>query len=417
MSKTLRMSDAAQNLDLTRTNIADPALWASDTFRPQFERLRREDPVHYCPDSPYGPYWSVTRYEDIMAVETNHQAFSSASEHGGIIIHDAFAFHIGPYVLEGLITMDPPKHSIHRNAVSGIVARPNLEHFGKIIRERTAAVLDKLPVNEVFDWAPAVSVELTTQMLATLFDFPFEDRHLLTRWSDVSTTEPGLGVIADEAERQREIKQCLFYFTKLWRERKTRSDGFDLVSMLSQSPETANMQPMNFLGNVLVLIVGGNDTTRNSMSAAIHTFNRFPEELEKLRQNPSLMDNAVSELIRWHTPISHMRRTAVADAEIGCKSIKKGDKVVMWYISGNRDEAVFDDPDAFRIDRDNARRHLSFGMGIHRCMGRRLAELQLTILLEEILARWTRIEVAGEPERIKSNFVHGYVSLPVRIIP
>ena len=409
------MPDAPQT-PLADINIADPDLWDSERFGPVLSRLRREDPVHYCADSAYGPYWSLTRYEDILTVETNHDVFSSASKHGGVIIHDDIAFHIGPYVLEGIITMDPPRHEEQRNAVSGAVARPNLEHFSTIIRERTCAVLDSLPTDREFDWVEAVSVELTTQMLATLFDFPFEDRHLLTRWSNVATSEPGLGVVADEAERQREIKSCLFYFTKLWRERKADKDGFDFVSMLSQNPSTADMQPMNFLGNILVLIVGGNDTTRNTMSGAVCAFHQYPDELAKLKADPSLIDNAVSEIIRWQTPIAHMRRTALADAEIGGKTISKGDKVVMWYASGNRDEKVFEGAEAFDIGRKNARRHLSFGMGIHRCMGRRLAELQTKILLEEILKRWDRIEVVGEPTRIKSNFVHGYAALPVRIV-
>lgn len=372
--------------------------------------------MHYCADSDYGPYWSVTRHEDIMSVETDHQTFSSASEHGGVIIHDAIAFHIGSYVLEGFITMDPPRHEEQRAAVSGIVARPNLAHFEKVIRRRTRAVLDRLPIGETFDWVEAVSVELTTQMLATLFDFPFEDRHKLARWSNVATSEPGLGVVATEAERQREIKDCLFYFTKLWRERKRQGGGFDLVSMLSQNPVTANANPMNYLGNILLLIVGGNDTTRNSMSGAVVAFDQYPAQWAKLKNEPELVENAISEIIRWQTPIAHMRRTAVAAAEIGGKHIKKGDKVVMWYASGNRDETVFESADDFRVDRPNARRNLSFGFGIHRCMGRRLAELQLKILLEDIFSRWTRIEVAGAPTRTRSNFVHGYNRLPVRIV-
>ncbi|GJL94987.1 MAG: cytochrome P450 [Hyphococcus sp.] len=398
-------------------NIADPKLWDGAAFWPLLQKMRAECPVHYCSDSSYGPYWSLTRYEDIMAVETNHEIFSSASKHGGVIIHDDIAFHIGPYVLEGLITMDPPRHEEQRKAVSGIVARPNLEHFSKIIRERTCAVLDSLSVDEVFDWVPTVSIELTTQMLATLFDIPFEDRHKLTRWSNVATSEPGLGVVATQEERVREIKECLFYFTKLWRERRTNESGFDLVSMLSQNPATEKMHPMNFLGNVLVLIVGGNDTTRNTMSGAIRAFHENPDQWRKLKDDRTLMENAVSEIIRWQTPIAHMRRTALDDTQISGKIIKKGDKVVMWYASGNRDETIFSNSEAFDIERKNARRHLSFGMGIHRCMGRRLAELQVKILLEEMMQRWDRIELAGTPDHIRSNFVNGYSRMPVRIIP
>ncbi len=398
-------------------DVANIVLWENERYWPFFERLRREDPVHYCRGSAYGAYWSVVTHQDILTVETNHQAYSSASQYGGVIIHDAIAVRFANQTLEGMITMDPPRHGEHRSAVSGIVARPNLEHFEKVIRARTTAVLDALPVGEEFDWVPAVSIELTTQMLATLFDFPFEDRHLLTRWSNVATTEPGLGVVATEEERIREMKDCLFYFTRLWRKRRKQPGAFDFLSMLSQNPATASMQPMNFLGNILVLIVGGNDTTRNSMTGAVCAFDQYPQELKKLKSDPALMENAVSEIIRWQTPISHMRRTALADTELGGKSIKQGDKVVMWYISGNRDEKVFEDPERFNIERENVRRHLSFGGGIHRCMGRRLAELQLKILWEEILNRWSRIEVAGDPVRIRSNFVHGYESLPVRIIP
>ena len=397
-------------------DVSDIALWDAERYWPYFARLRAEEPIHYCADSTYGPYWSVTKHADILNIETRHDVFSSASEHGGVIIHDDIAMRFVDQTLEGLITMDPPRHEKHRSAVSGIVARPNLDHFEKIIRERTANVLDTLPVNEEFDWVPAVSVELTTQMLATLFDFPFEDRHKLTRWSNVATSEPGLGVVETNEERVREMKACLFYFTKLWRQRKANSGGFDFISMLSQNPETATMQPMNYLGNVLVLIVGGNDTTRNSMTGSVIAFDQYPDQLAKLKTNQDLMENAVSEIIRWQTPISHMRRTALADTDLCGHAIKKGDKVVMWYISGNRDETVFEDPERFDIERANVRRHLSFGGGIHRCMGRRFAELQLKILWEEILDRWTRIEVAGEPERTKSNFVHGYNSLPVRIV-
>ena len=397
-------------------DVSDPELWARREAAPLLTRLRREDPVHFCADSAYGPYWSVTRYEDIVDVETRHEEFSSASEHGGVVIHDALTQKWSGHTLEGFISMDPPRHSEQRSAVSGIVSRPNLTHFENVIRKRTSDLLDTLPVGDPFDWVNTVAIELTTQMLATLFDFPFEERSKLTRWSNVATSEPGLGVVDTEAERIREIKQCMFAFAKLRRERAKRNDGQDLVSMLAAHSATASLNPVNFLGNILVLIVGGNDTTRNSMSGAVIAFDRFPDQLERLREEPTLVENAVSEIIRWQTPIAHMRRTALYDTDIGGKHIKKGDKVVMWYASGNRDEAVFDNGDLFDIARDNARRNVSFGFGIHRCMGKRLAELQLRILLEEMLARWTRIEVVGEAKTVRSNFVHGFDALPVRIV-
>ncbi|NNL90572.1 MAG: cytochrome P450 [Marinicaulis sp.] len=397
-------------------DVSDLNLWQDDGYWPIFSQLRDKAPVYHCEDSAYGPYWSVTKYQDILTVETNHEVFSSASEHGGVIIHDDVAVKFADRVLEGIITMDPPRHSQQRSAVSGVVARPNLPNFEPIIRERTTSLLDTLPVGEIFDWVESVSVELTTQMLATLFDFPFEDRHKLTRWSNVATSEPGQGVTANESERIREVKDCLFTFTKLWRERRDNASGFDFVSMLSQNPNTRDMKPMNFLGNILVLIVGGNDTTRNSMSGAIAAFDQYPGELDKLKANPSLMDNAISEIIRWQTPIAHMRRTATAPFILNGQEIAPGEKIVMWYASGNKDEDIFEDAETFQIDRENASRHLSFGFGIHRCMGRRLSELQLKILLEEILKRWDRIEIAGPPVKTRSNFVHGFDALPVRII-
>lgn len=212
-----------------------------------------------------------------------------------------------------------------------------------------------------------------------------------------------------------EMNEMAAYFMELQAGRMDKPDQIDLLTMMAHHPATAKMPPEEFLGNLALLIVGGNDTTRNSMSGSVYAMDRFPGELDKLKADPALMDNMVAEIIRWQTPLSHMRRTALADAELGGKQIRKGDKVVMWYASGNRDTGVFDDPDTVRIDRPNARRHLSFGFGIHRCMGNRLGELQLKILWEEILKRFDRIEVTGEPAYTRSNFVKGYSRLPVKL--
>jgi len=309
--------------------------------------------------------------------------------------------------------MDQPTHSGQRKTVAPMFTPTHLDQLAATIRERAGRVLDALPRNETFDWVDRVSIELTTQMLATLFDFPWEERRKLTHWSDVATTLPATE--AAEQKRQAELVECGDYFAKLWNERLNAPPKSDLLSMMAHSDATRDLDSQNFLGNIILLIVGGNDTTRNSLSGGVFALNKFPGEYQKLRGNPALIDSMVPEIIRWQTPLAHMRRTALADTDLGGKPIKKGDKVVMWYVSGNRDEDVIEHPDDFIIDRARPRQHLSFGFGIHRCVGIRLAELQLKIVWEEIVRRFDNIEVVGEPKRVYSSFVKGYETLPVRI--
>ena len=401
----------AESLPLAAIDVSDPRLYQEDVWRPYFARLRREDPVHYCPQSLYGPYWSVTKYQDIMQVEVNHQVYSS--ELGGIAIEDQ------PKGLErqSFLRMDPPKHDEQRVVVSPVVAPGNLANMEGMIRERTARVLDGLPRNETFDWVDRVSIELTTMMLATLFDYPWDDRRQLTYWSDVAIANvraPDAPVHSEE-EKFAELTRMTEALGKLFNERAQLPPKFDLLSMLAHDPATRGMPFREFMGNLTLLIVGGNDTTRNSMTGGLMALNGHPGEYRKLRDNPALIPGMVSEIIRYVTPVIHMRRTATQDAELGGKEIKKGDKVVMWYVSGNRDPEAIADPDNFIIDRPRPRQHLSFGFGIHRCVGNRLAELQLRILWEEILPRYPVIEVMGPPRRTYSNFIHGIRSLPVRI--
>ena len=272
-----------------------------------------------------------------------------------------------------------------------------------------------MPIGETFNWVDKVSIELTTQMLATLFDFPFEDRRKLTRWSDVATAAPGAGVVETLDQRREELFECLDYFTRLWNERVNEPAKNDLISMLAHGEHTRNMEPMEFLGNLILLIVGGNDTTRNSISGGVLALNENPAEYAKLRADQSLIPNMVSEIIRWQTPLAYMRRTANVDTELRGKQIKAGDRILMWYVSGNRDSDVIDRPNEFLIDRAKARHHLAFGFGIHRCMGNRLAEMQLRVVWEEIMKRFEKVEVVGEPQRTFSSFVKGYTELPVRV--
>ena len=403
---------AALAAPLAELDPANPQLFVDDTVEHTFERLRREDPVHHAVSPLVGPYWSVTKYQDIMHVDTHPDLFSSDWGLGGITL-------INPPVGQQLpmfIAMDPPKHDDQRKAVSPIVAPGNLANMEKLIRERTCKVLDSLPRGETFDWVDKVSIELTTMMLATLFDFPMEDRRLLTWWSDVST----MNKLADPnalgpEERMAELGKMLAYFTRLWNERVNEAPRTDLVSMLAHGKATRDMSPMEFMGNLVLLIVGGNDTTRNSMTGGLLALSQNPEQFAKLRANPALIDSMVPEIIRWQTPLAYMRRTAAVDSELGGKRIKKGDKVAMWYLSGNRDETAIDKPEQFIIDRARPRQHLAFGFGIHRCVGNRLAEMQLKILWEEILPRFPSIEVLGPPTRVRSTFVRGYTHMPVRL--
>jgi cytochrome P450 len=400
-------------LPLAELNPADPQGFVDDTVGDVFERLRREDPVHrsHSPIPGIDTYWSVTRYRDIMQVDTGHNIYSSQD---GITLMD---FPPGDQQkLQMFIAMDPPKHDEQRKAVSPIVAPANLNNWQQLIRERTGKVLDSLPRNETFNWVELVSIELTTYMLATLLDFPVEDRRLLTYWSDISTANKLTNPDAPEPEvRMAELRKMLEYFTRLWNERINAPPRTDLISMLAHGPATRNMGPAQFMGNLVLLIVGGNDTTRNSMTGGLLALHDHPQELAKLRADPALVVSLVPEIIRWQTPLAYMRRTALVDTELGGKQIREGDKLAMWYLSGNRDESAIPQPNSFIVDRERPRQHLSFGFGIHRCVGNRLAELQLKILWEELLRRFGTIEVVGEPTRVRSSFVRGFSHLPVRI--
>ncbi len=403
----------AYALPLEKLNPAQPALFQADAMWPIFERLRAEDPVHWCADHEFGPYWSITKYNDIMEIDTNHQVFSSDYMLGGITLAGGQS-NMDP--LPMFIAMDPPKHDVQRKAVSPAVAPPNLALMAPQIRERAGQILDSLPIGEEFDWVDLVSKELTGMTLATLFDMPQEDRRQLIYWSDVVTAAPGHGLIDTLEQKMAIFTEYHAYFTKLWNAKVNAPPAGDLISMLAHSPATRNMEPREYFGNVVLLTVGGNDTTRNTISGSILALNQNPDQYAKLRADPSLIPSMVSETIRWQTPLAHMRRTALQDFEFRGKQIKKGDKVVMWYVSGNRDEEVIDRPNDYIIDRERPRQHISFGFGIHRCVGNRLAELQLTIIWEEILKRFPEVRVTAPPKRVYSSFVKGYETLPV-VIP
>ena len=407
---------SADELTIDQINPHNPHLFLEDRWQDHFARLRAEDPVHLNELETSGRFWSVTKYEDVRAVDGDWETYSSAK---GITLGlkeiATAEENEGQVGIQTFIAMDPPEHTAQRKTVRSVSAPSNLRNIEPMIRERTAELLDSLPEGESFDWVDTVSIELTTLMLATLFDFPMEDRRKLTRWSDIVFAIPGPGgVVETQQQKIDELLECVDYFDGLFKLRR-ENPGFDLVSMLANGEATKDIPMVEQLGNLLLLIVGGNDTTRNTMTGSVYGLNKFPDQYDKLLAKPNLISNLVPEVIRWQTPLSYMRRTANHDTELGGKQIKKHDQVLMWYLSANQDEDVFENAHVLDIERHNADRQLSFGYGIHFCMGSRVAELQLRILWEEILQRFKRIEIQEEPERVFSSFVHGYSKLPVTV--
>lgn len=391
-------------------DVSSPALFQLDEWGTYFRRLRHEKPVHYCASSPYGPYWSITRFEDIQAIELDHRSFSSDSARGGIRIDNRLR--------ESFISSDPPRHTIERKTIAPVASPTNLAGYEIDIRKRTKSLLANLPRNETFDWAETVSSELTVMMLATLFDFPFEQRAKLAHWSDAFICDfaaPDAVVRTDE-DRLTLLQQMAASFRSLWDERLSQEPKLDLISMMAHNPAMSNMTTSQYIGNLVLLLVGGYDTTKNSMSGGLLALSQEPDQWAKLKANPALIASMIGEIIRYQSPIIHMCRTATRDIEFKDQIIRKNDRVVLWYISANRDESAIDSPEEFIIDRSKPHKHLSFGAGIHRCVGDRLANLQLRILWEEILEQNLRIEVVGPPIRQYSNFIRGICHLPVRIL-
>ncbi len=404
-------------LPLDSFNPGHPDLFEFRKELPYFERLRKEDPVHYTANSQFGPYWSVTKYNDIMYVDSHHELFSSDSRKGGINLGGIADPDPDPnFALPMFIQEDSPKHEHQRKAIAPVFTPKHLMGFEPLIRERAGRILDNLPRNKTFNWVSEVSVELTGQMLATLFDIPQEDRHKLIYWSDSVSNLGNPEYFPTIEEGFKVLWECFAYFNNVRQERvKNNQLGNDLISMLALGEATKNMPPNEFLGNMLLLIVGGNDTTRNSITGGVLALNQNPEQYAKLSANHALVASMAPEIIRWQSPVAHMARIALKDTEIGGKKIREGERVAMWYISGNRDDTVIPDANQFIIDRANPRRHLSFGFGIHRCLGNRLGEMQLRVIWEEILKRFKKIEVVGEPRYLKSCFIRGIRDLPVQV--
>jgi cytochrome P450 len=407
------MPDLA-NLPIDQIDMSRSEYFKDESARGLFERLRVEAPIHHCATSDYGAFWSITTHRHIQEVLSLPLRYSSASEHGGVSLFDADDMAAGGEgTMESFLMTDPPKHAAKRRVVAPAFTPSEMQRLATDIRQRTAEKLDSLPRGETFDWTTEVAVSLTTDMLATLFDFPWDERHRLPVWSDAVTSIEMMR--NDPQGRQVLLFEMAMKFFALWQERVAAEQGPDLLSRMIHSDALSKMDQKEFVGNMALLVVGGNDTTRNSMSALIDVIRRWPEEWAKIKADRSLIPGAANELIRWYSPVVHVRRTVMEDHDFHGHPFRKGDKVVTWLISGNRDETVFHDSDRFMADRPNARRHIAFGHGIHRCVGARLAELQLQMLMEEMADRDLRVELAGEIVREGHILVNVINSVPVRI--
>jgi cytochrome P450 len=405
-----------------------------DHSRPHaiFTRFRAEEPVAWCPEPWRGPgFWSITKYDDIHAISKLPEIFSSDGRLGGITLPspEMIAARQGISMEElverntqfsqfeggrSMITMDPPEHTQHRRMVAPGFTPQKLDALTPRIRERARIILDALADTPECEFVSSVAAELPIQMLAELFGIPQADRHKLFEWSNIiiGGDDPDISVSREHVGKA--LMDLAMYAMQLYAARK-ENPGNDLITMLVNTE--VNGKPMDipdYLSAFILLVVAGNETTRNSISGGTLALSQFPDEKRKLLDDPSLIAGAVDEIIRWVHPVIYMRRTAVADYELRGTTIKKGDKLALWYMSGNRDEEKWTDPFTFNVTR-NGPRHLSFGYGQHLCIGWRLAEIQLTVLLEELLARFPDIEVTGAPRRMRTNFLNSIKTLPVRL--
>ncbi|MDO8423196.1 MAG: cytochrome P450 [Parvibaculum sp.] len=407
-------------------DLKDPDLYLRNEHHDVFKNLRASQPVYWNPEADAAGFWALTRYDDIEFASKNPKLFSSAKENGGHRIFNENEIDENN-TEASMISLDPPQHAAYRRMVTPGFVPKRISGMEERIRTRVTRLLDQLEErgkdgNEV-EFIDAVAAALPIEVLAELFGAPDADGPKLFEWSNATVGEddPELRV-SDDYMRQC-IMEMATYSAGLWQAR-IEKPGEDLISMLahSQVPNAEGKpEPMSFaayIGTFILLVVAGNETTRNSISGGLLALSENPDQRAKLLADPSLIPSAVQEIIRWVSPVLHMRRTATEDTEIGGQAIAKGDKIVMWYASANRDETKWANPfdfDVARYSDPHAPTQLGFGVGQHFCLGSRLAELQLRVLFEEMLKRFPDIHVSGPVRRLRSNFIAGIKEMPVKL--
>jgi len=399
-------------MDIADVDLNDLDAFVDGRHHEMLATLRRQDPVHWQ-DEPGGPgWWAVTRHADLLTVNRDTTTFSSAE---GTNIPDLGED--GQILTEMIVNMDPPRHTRYRLLVNKGFTPRMIGLLEDHLRARAVAIVDRVCETGSCDFVTDVAAELPLQAIAELLGVPQEDRHKLFDWSNrmIGADDPTYN--GDPADAQAAAAELYLYANTLGAEKRAVPAN-DIVSTLANAELNGDkLTETEFDMFFLVLTVAGNETTRNATSHGVRALIENPGEMAKLRADPSLLPSAVEEVLRWATPVHHFRRIATTDVELGGKTIKAGDKVVMWHTSANRDEEVFDDP--FRFDITRAPNdHIAFGGGgAHFCLGANLARMELRLIFEEVLDRMPDLALAGPVQILRSNFVHGITSMPVTYTP
>jgi cholest-4-en-3-one 26-monooxygenase len=400
-------------VQLSDVNLLDPDVFREGRHHEMFKVLRQQDPVHLHEDPDDQDFWCITRHADLITVNRDYEVFSSAEQ--GISIPDIPPE--GSMVREMMLYMDPPRHTRYRLLVNKGFTPRMIGLLETGLRTKAAMIVDNVIERGECDFVTDLAAELPLQAIAELMGVPQEDRHKLFDWSNRM-----IGIDDPEYEGDRdsgtEAAAELYMYANSLAAEKRENPLDDIVSrLLGSEIDGDKLSETEFDMFFMLLAVAGNETTRNATAHGMKALMDNPDQFEKLRNNPELLDSAIEEIVRWATPVLHFRRTAMSDYELAGKQIKQGDKVVMWHISANRDETVFDDPFRFDIER-NPNEHIGFGGGgPHFCLGANLARMELRIIFEELVTRLPDMEPAGECEYLRSNFIGGIKHLPVRYTP
>jgi len=399
-------------------DLKNPDLQSSPARFQAFAELRRGNPVYWNPESDSQGFWAVTRYEDVVTVVQDPETFSADARNGGMRIFNIQDVTASPRA--HLLSLDPPRHTEFRKVLQPLFAPDAVRSLAPRIAARAQRLVSALAPRGKADFVADIAVPMTLGLLVDLLDVPERDAEKLLHWSNVFVGDDDPDYQATLDIRQKAVLDMDAYVQPLLEARRNGAGG-DFISLLSRVRVDGEALDFDaFTVNFGAFVIAGNETTRHALSAAMLALHDFPAEKQRLIEQPSLIAAAAKELIRWATPLMHVRRTATRDAELGGQRIAKGDKVVVWYSSANRDEAQW--PDAERLDvcrfaRGSVPQHLGFGAGVHHCLGWRYAELQMECVIRELLRSLPDVHVAGTARVLRSNFIAGIKSLPIAFAP